>query len=117
MTKLIEGMRYLEWQKRNQQGFENLTKIQKKEARNQGYYNRGWDKVLNSWKIICQINNIVTLFEYKLSKGDIIGAIGQSIAEANQAQILVRQSIDALEKNQAFLDQLASATLAKYHTL
>lgn len=72
---------------------------------------------LAAWKIICQINNIVTLFEYKLSKGDIIGAIGQSIAEANQAKILVLQSIDALDKNQAFIDQLAEATLAKYKTL
>ena len=117
MTKLIEGMRYLEWQKRNQQGFDNLTKIQKKEARNQGYYNRGWDKVLKSWNIICKINNIVTLFEYKLSKGDIIGAIGQSIAEANQAKNFVLKSIDALDKNQEFLDQLAEITLAKYQTL
>lgn len=116
MTKLIEGMRYLEWQKRNQQGFDNLTKIQKKEARNQGYYNRGWDKVLNSWNII-KINNVVTLFEYKLSKGDILGAIGQSIAEANQAKNFVLKSIDALDKNQELLDQLAEAKLAIYQTL
>jgi len=117
MTKLIEGMGYSEWQKRNKKGFEQLTKIQKKEARSRGYYNRGWNKVLISWKIICQINNIVTFFEYKLSKGDIIGAIRQSIAEANQAKILVQQSIDVLDKNQESIDKIAETALAKYQTL
>lgn len=117
MTKIIEGMCYSEWQKRNKNNFDKLNKSQKNEARKQGYYNLGWDKVISSWKIICQLNNLVTIFEYKLSKGDIIGAIGQSMVEINQAKLLVQQSIDTLDKHYDFFDKLAETTLAKYQIL
>jgi hypothetical protein len=53
--KLIGGMNYREWQKRNGKGFSLLTKIQQKEARTQGYCNIGWNEVQNSWKIICKL--------------------------------------------------------------
>lgn len=117
MMKLIEGMSYREWQKRNQESFERLTQLQKKEARNQGYHNVGWDKVLESWKIICKFNKIVSLFEYKLNKGDILGAIDLSIAEANQAKVVAQETIDIFNKSQLSLNKLVDETLTKYPIL
>ncbi|MBD2667389.1 hypothetical protein [Richelia sinica] len=115
--KLINGMSYREWQQRNKEKFEKLTKDKKKEARNQGYYNVGWDKVLNSWEIIRLFNNIVSLFEHKVNKGDILGAIDQSIIEANQAKILAQETVETLIDNQAHIDKLVDETLRKYPTL
>jgi hypothetical protein len=113
--KIIYGMSYLEWQERNTKYFDKLTKVQKKEARTQGYYNIGWHKVISSWNIITNFNNnIIMLFEYKLGKGDVIGAIDQSIAESNRASILAKQAIDSLDKTHNFLHKLAETTLIKY---
>jgi hypothetical protein len=115
--KLIEGINYREWQKRNKESFERLTKVQKKEAREQGYHNVGWDKVLNSWQIICKFNNLVSLFEYKLNKGDILGAIDLSIAEANQAKVVAQSTIDIINKGQESINKLVDETLTKYPIL
>lgn len=116
--KLVEGMSYRQWQKRNTQRFNYLTKTQQKEARQQGYCNLGWDKVQNSWKLICKLaNNVASLFEHKLSKGNIIGAIELSIFEADQAKYLARQAIKSLDRNQQYFDKVADETLAKYPLL
>jgi hypothetical protein len=114
---IIDGISYLEWQRRNKKCFDKLTQFQKKEARSQGYYNLGWHKLINSWNIICSFNNIVMLFDYKLNKGDIIGAIDQSIAEANQTSVLAEQAIDILNETQDFINQLAKTALIKYPVL
>ncbi|TAE54898.1 MAG: hypothetical protein EAZ76_07965 [Nostocales cyanobacterium] len=117
MKKLIEGINYREWQRRNTESFNQLTKVQQKEAKKKGYHNVGWDKVINSWKIICQFTKVVTLFEHKLNKGDVVGAIDQSICEANQAKDLANEVIITLEKNEKILKNLAERALSKYPTL
>lgn len=116
--KLVEGMSYRQWQKRNTEHFNYLTKTQQKEARKQGYCNLGWDKVHNSWVVICKLaNNVASFFEHKLRKGDVIGAIELSIFEAEQAKHLARQAIKTLDITQQYFDKLADETLAKYSVL
>ena len=116
--RVVEAMNYRQWQRRNTEHFNRLTMIQKKEARQQGYYNNGWGKVQSSWEIICKLDrNVTTLFEYKLRKGDIIGAIELSLLEAEGTKDLARQALETLEKNQQYLDEIADKTLAKYPLL
>lgn len=113
--KFIESLNYRQWQRRNTEHFNSLTKTQQKETRKQGYCNTGWDKVQGSWQIICKFNkNINSLFEHKLRKGDILGAVELSILEADRAKTLARQAIKSLNKNQTYFDKLAKETLANY---
>ena len=116
--KLVNSMNYRQWQKRNTEYFNSLTKLQQKEARNLGYCNVGWNKVQFSWQIIYRFTNTPpSLFEHKLRKGDIVGAIELSIFEADKAKHLAHQTIDSLNKNQQYFDELAEKTLAKYPLL
>ena len=116
--KLVEGMNYRQWQKRNTEHFNSLTNNQQKEARKQGYSNVGWDQVQNSWAIIYKpAINVPSLFEHKLRKGDIVGAIELSIFEADKAKHLAHQTIESLNKNQQYFDELVEKTLAKYPLL
>ncbi len=116
--KLIEAMNYREWQKRNTEHFNKLTKNQRKKARQQGYSNVGWQNVQKSWNIVLKIDTPPpNLFEYKLRKGDIIGAIGLSILEAERAKHQAQTAIKSLNKNQQYFDQLADEALAKYPLL
>lgn len=116
--KLIEGMNYRQWQKRNTERFNKLTKNQQKKARQQGYSNVGWDKVQKSWVIIYKLaSDVIRLFEHKLRKGDIIGAIELSILEADKAKHMAQKTINSINKNQQYFDQLADEALAKYPLL
>ena len=116
--KLIEAMNYREWQKRNTEHFNKLTKNQQKKARQQGYSNVGWQKVQISWDIVFKIDSPPpSLFEYKLRNGDITGAINLSILEAERAKNLAQKTINSLNKNQQYFDQIADEALAKYPLL
>lgn len=113
--KLIQGLNYRQWQKRNTEHFNSLTRIQQKEARQQGYYNIGWKQVQNSWVIVCKHGkNVTSLFEHKLHKGNIAGAIELSILEADQAKNLAKKAIERLAQNQKSLDKLADQALTQY---
>ncbi len=111
-------MNYRQWQKRNTEHFKSLTKNQQKEARNLGYCNIGWDKVQASWQIICNLTDklkkIPSLFEYKLRKGDIVGAMELSIFEAGQAKHLAQQTTATLDETQKYFDKLADEASAKH---
>ena len=116
--KIIEGINYRQWQKRNTDKFNSLTKEQKKDARSQGYYNVGWNNVQKSWNIVSKLTqSVVSLFEHKLNKGDITGAIKLSIMEADKTKNLAQSTTLQLNKNQKHLDSLADKTLAKYPLL
>jgi hypothetical protein len=116
--KLIEGMNYRQWQKRNTEHFYSLPKNQQKKARQQGYSNIGWDKVQKSWKIILKLDDVTpSLFEHKFRKGDITGAINLSILEAEKAKNLAQKTIQTLTRNQQYFDKLADEALAKYPPL
>ena len=67
--------------------------------------------------VVENANNVVTLFEHKLKKGDIIGAIEQSIAESNQSDTLAKEAISVINNKQQFIDKLVETTLLKYPIL
>lgn len=116
--KLIKGMSYRQWQKQNKEYFNSINKTQQKEARQKGYCNIGWDRVQNSWEIIYKFyHDVPSLFEHKLHKGDVIGAIEISLLTADKAKHLARQAIRSLNKSQQCFDKLADETLAKYPLL
>ena len=50
--KVVEGLNYREWQKRNKHCFEALTNKDKKFLREKGYRNLGWQSVIRSWKLL-----------------------------------------------------------------
>jgi hypothetical protein len=116
--KVPGGMNYREWQKRNTKHFSLINKRQQKQARHQGYCNIGWDKVKDSWKILCQLtDNTTSLFEHKLNKGDLVGAIDQSLLEAEQAKGIARKAVSALDASEKRLTKIADEALAKYPLL
>jgi len=101
--KIIQGLNYRQWQQRNTDKFKNLTVSQQKEARAKGFFNRGWEQVQKSWNILISFvnivnNNVVTIFEHKLNKGDLIGAINQSTYEAEQLENIVEQKVDKIDR-------------------
>ena len=106
--RIIEKLNYREWQKRNTERFNSLTKYEKECARNKGYYNKGWNNIQKSWSII---KPPISFFEHKLKRGDVVGAINLSIIEAERAKQLAHSSIEKLTQNQKNLDSLANETL------
>ena len=125
--QLVEGLNYRQWQKRNTEGFKSLSKSQRKEARKQGYYNLGWNKIKTSWKIISRLvseksssangktkKKVVRIFEHKLNQGDLTGAINLSILEADDAKNFAQKAIKELNENYEKLDKLADEALEKY---
>lgn len=116
--KLIDGLNYRQWQKRNTQKFNALTLSQQKETRQQGYKNQGWQNVQNSWKIIQSLSsNLVSMFEAKLNKGDLVGALELSILEGEESQTIARKAIDEISQTQKKIDEKADGILAKYPLL
>lgn len=113
----VDGLSYRQWQKRNTDTFQQLTKAQQQAARQQGYRNTGWQQVQQSWKVLQQLLKPISLFDAKLKKGDLSGAIDQSILEADQAQEIAKQGIANLKRKHKQLQELAEKTLNKYQLL
>lgn len=112
----VEGMSYRQWQKRNNDTFQKLTKAQQQTARQRGYRNIGWQQVQQSWGILQQLTP-PSLFDAKLKKGDLVGAIDQSILEAEQAQAIAKQGIAELKRKRSKIQELAEDALNKYQLL
>jgi hypothetical protein len=116
--KTTESMSYRQWQKRNTELFRSLDRKNQKKARQQGYYNVGWDKVKSSWTIVSELPpNVISLFEYKLNQGDIIGAIDLSIIQAERGKTIAQYAREELHKNKEKLEQSANQLLARYPIL
>lgn len=113
----IDGLSYRQWQKRNTNIFQQLTKTQQQTARQQGYRNVGWQQIQQSWQLLRQFMEPTSLFDAKLKKGDLVGAIGQSILEAEQAQAIAQQGIADLKRKRNEIQELAEKTLNKYQLL
>lgn len=112
----VDGMSYRQWQKRNTDTFQQLTKIQQQAAREQGYRNVGWQQVQQSWSILQRLIP-PNLFDARLKRGDLAGAIDQSILEAEQVQEIAKQSIFNLKRRRSQIQELAEQTLDKYQLL
>ncbi len=118
--KVLEGMNYRQWQKRNTENFNSLTKKQQKKVRQQGYYNLGWSNVKKSWKILNQLfekDNIVSLFDYRLNQGDVIGAIDLAILDSERVKLIAQKGQNSLNQIQSQLDDIANKTLLQYPLL
>lgn len=114
---LIDGMSYSQWQQRNTNYFNKLPKNKKLEARDQGYFNVGWEKVKKSWEVLIKIIEIPALFDHKIKKGDISGAINLSILEAEQAQQVAKDEIKNLNLKRKELNKVSKNMLNKYQLL
>jgi hypothetical protein len=115
--KVLDELNYRQWQKRNTESFGKLSANQKYDARQKGYLNTGWKKVENSWRILKSFGEVITIFDAKLKKGNVSGAIDQCIFEAEQAQEIAQRAIRDLNDNQDILTKVAKATLNKYQLL
>ncbi len=113
----VDGMSYRQWQKRNTDLFQKLPKDQQIIARKNGYHNVGWEKVQQSWKILQQIHQPQSLFDAKLKRGDLEGAINQSILEAEKAYEFANQGILELERKHRKIHKMAEKALNKYQLL
>lgn len=114
---IVDSMSYREWQKRNSGTFNKLTKSQQKEARQKGYYNIGWKNVQKSWQVLSQMLDPINLFNIRLNKGDLVGALDHSMLEAEQSQNIARQAINDIERKQSKIHALAKETQDKYQLL
>ena len=116
--KLVSELSYQQWQKRNSLAFNKLSKSRQKEIRKKGYFNRGWNQVKKSWHILRESNQkVVTIFDRKLAKGDLKGAINIAIMDSDNTSVTAQKAINNLEKNQQKLDKLATEILTKYQPL
>lgn len=108
-------MGYRQWQKRNTDKFNSLSKRQKQEARSKGYCNKGWEKVKKSWEIINQlVNNVVDLFTHQLNKGNLSSAIASSLMELDKVKVIAQPTLEQLAQKQQELDSVAVESFAKY---
>lgn len=113
--KLVDNLNYRQWQKRNSLAFNQLDKSQQKEIRKKGYCNRGWIQLEKSWMILQEYQGkIVSIFDHKLAKDDLVGAIKVAIMNSEQTSNIAEEAISVLEENQQKLNQLAGKTLNKY---
>ena len=113
--KIIDGMNYCNWQKRNSNRFCSFSKKEQKQLREKGYYNIGWVNVRKSWEILN--NNVVSMFDIRLQKRDLIGAIDISVLESEKVKTLARESINNLMVLKEDLDEQLNQTLSKYPLL
>ena len=115
--KIIEGLNYREWQKRNTDSFSKLNRSQQKAVRDKGYRNLGWNYVQKSWHILRNSFQELSVFDHKLNRGDLLGAVNHSILEAEQAKAVTSQLKDTVNKNYKDIQQLADKALLEYQLL
>lgn len=113
--KLIEGMNYRNWQKRNSNRFCSFSRKEQKHLREKGYYNTGWVNVRKSWELLN--NNVVSMFDTRLQKGDLTGSIDISILESEQVTTLARESISNLMSLKEDLNKKFNQAISKYPLL
>lgn len=118
---MLKEMNYRQLQNRNTVTFKNLTKPQQKEAKKQGYYNVGWEKVKSSWDILCVIppppNPVVALFKRKIIKNDIPGAVGMIILESENIEKIAQEGLSKLDKLEKQFNKETDKILKKYPIL
>ncbi|WP_036486741.1 hypothetical protein [Myxosarcina sp. GI1] len=111
--KLVNGLSYRQWQKRNTLAFKALSKETQKNLRAKGYYNFGWDRVKKSWTLLSEYK-IVSLTDYKVKKGDLEGAIALVELESENANKLASKTVENIQQTRQKLDELLNSALDKY---
>ncbi|AIE74190.1 MULTISPECIES: hypothetical protein [unclassified Synechocystis] len=120
----IDGLTYRQWQTRNTEFLKKLSPSQVKDVRAKGYKNVGWENVKKSWKIISNIDNVISLIDKRMKRGDIPGVIRHSILTLDKAIEYADESIqfaqDTEKEIEASLDKskkIAKKALSKYKIL
>ena len=73
-----------------------------------------------SWQILQNLATpapVPTLFDAKLKKGDLAGAINQSLLAGEQAQTIAQKGKKNLQRQRQQVKQQAETTLNKYQLL
>jgi hypothetical protein len=129
VIKMFKEMNYRQLQNRNTVIFKKLTKSQQKDARKQGYYNVGREKVKSSWDILCVIqlplppddrdddDDVVDLFKRKIIKNDISGAVAMIILESENIDKIAQEGLSKLDKLEKQFNEKADKILKKYPIL
>lgn len=114
--KKAEGLNYREWQKRNTKLFSELTKMQQKVLRSEGYKNVGWLNVQKSWAILQKWvkRKHSDMFDTRIEKGDIAGSIRHVVRELEEAQKIAQDALGRMEKRKAEISKLTNEALDKY---
>lgn len=115
--RIIDGLNYREWQKRNTQLFSRFSVEQKKDLRSKGYKNAGWLYVQRTWQLIRKLVEQPDFFQQRLDNSDLLGAIRHSILEADQAKKFAQKSLEKIEANYQEVHNIARKTLSKYQLL
>ena len=116
----IDGLSYRQWQKRNTEVFQKLSKDQRRTARDQGYYNVSWQRVQQSWGILQALNSlppVLNLFDAKLNQGDLAGAVDHYLLAAEQAQKVAQTGKHKLRQQRQQVKELAEMALTEYQLL
>ena len=58
--------------------------------------------------------SVASMFEFKLGRGDLAGAIDMALLEADDAKRIAQEALQRLEEDQAEIDRMAEETLRKY---
>ena len=68
----LDGLGYRQAQKRNSEKFNSLSQVKRKELRQKGYKNLGWDNVCQSWNILLKFISSapVDLVEFAVKKAE-----------------------------------------------
>lgn len=131
-NKSVGNLSYREWQARNSLLFKECSRQQQQDLRQRGYRNVGWENVRKSWDILREYlqqsrqehgltvsdsRNVTSLFDRKLDRGHIAGAIDISLLEAEQAKQVVQEALTSLEEGHAKIETLADDILKKYQLI
>lgn len=60
---------------------------------------------------------VASIFDAKLKKGDLLGAVDQSLLEAEEAKRIAQEGRESLEASAAKMRELAESVLARYKTI
>ena len=112
--KIVGGMNYRQWQQRNSAVFKELSRKQQKILKAQGYRNLGWDYVQKSWELLCPPDKVIRLLDYKLSRGDIAGAVDISLLGIEDAKKLAKEIFDRVDAGHSKVKSIAGNILKKY---
>ena len=112
MKKTTDGLNYREAQSRNTIKFNSFSNKEKKDLREGGYKNRGWDNVLKSWNLI--LNLITNANQIAVSEEPKVVNLAYKRAEKllNEA-VDNANSLDQVDFGQlrAGIDALADAAI------
>lgn len=64
-----------------------------------------------------RLTKIESIFDYKLAKGDLLGAVNQSVLDCDNSIKIARETISMIRSTKARLNKLAKDAIAKYQPL